>query len=197
MYPESLTRLMEEFAKIPGVGRKSAGRMAFYVMSMSIEEATTLSNAILAAKNKIGLCKKCQNFAENALCTVCADTKRDKSVICVVESPKDIVAMEKTREFNGVYHVLHGCISPVDGIGPDNIKIRELLSRLSDSDVAEVIMATNPSVEGEATAMYIAKLLRPFNIKITRIAHGIPVGGELEYADEITLARALEGRREI
>lgn len=188
---------MEEFAKIPGVGRKSAGRMAFYVMSMSIEEATTLSNAILAAKNKIGLCKKCQNFAENALCTVCADTKRDKSVICVVESPKDIVAMEKTREFNGVYHVLHGCISPVDGIGPDNIKIRELLSRLSDSDVAEVIMATNPSVEGEATAMYIAKLLRPFNIKITRIAHGIPVGGELEYADEITLARALEGRREI
>jgi recombination protein RecR len=197
MYPPSLARLMDEFGKIPGVGRKSASRMAFYIMGLSKSEAGLLADAILSAKNTIHLCSKCQNFTDDECCIICSNQRRDTSIICVVESPRDIIAMEKTREFNGVYHVLHGCISPIDGIGPDNLKIRELLERLAASDIHEVIMATNPNVEGEATAMYLAKLIHPFNIKVTRLAHGIPVGGDLEYADEITLARALEGRREI
>lgn len=197
MYPPSLARLMDEFAKIPGVGRKSAGRMAFYVMGLSEAEAISLSDAIISAKKSIHLCNECQNFTDNEKCDICLSLKRDKSIICVVESPKDIIAIEKTREFSGVFHVLHGCISPIDGVGPDNLKIKELLNRLASGEVEEVIMATNSSVEGEATAIYLAKLIKPFNIRVTRLAHGIPVGGDLEYADEVTLARALEGRHVI
>ena len=188
---------LEEFEKMPGIGRKSASRLAFYVMSLSDDRAEALADAITGAKQSIGLCSICQNLTDADPCAICSDTKRDPGVICVVESPKDIIAMEKTKEFSGLYHVLHGVISPIDGIGPDQIKIKELLGRIANDGVKEIIMATNPSVEGEATAMYIAKLVRPFGVKITRIAHGIPVGGDLECTDEVTLARALEGRREI
>lgn len=197
MYAPPLAKLIEEFEKMPGIGRKSASRLAFYVMSLSEEKAAQLAGAITEAKKSIGLCSVCQCLTDTDPCPVCTDTKRDKSVICVVESPKDIIAMEKTKEFSGQYHVLHGVISPIDGIGPEEIKIKELVMRVGNNDIKEIIMATNPSVEGEATAMYIAKLLRPFDVKITRIAHGIPVGGDLECTDEVTLARAIEGRREI
>jgi len=197
MYVPPLARLIEEFERMPGIGRKSASRLAFYVMSLPETKAEALATSILEAKRNISLCSVCQSFTDTNPCTICQSAKRDKSVICVVEGPKDVIAMEKTREFCGVYHVLHGVISPIDGIGPDDIKIKELLLRLANDNVKEVIMATNPSVEGEATAIYLAKLIKPFDIKTTRIAHGIPVGGDLEYTDEVTLARALEGRREI
>lgn len=197
MYPPPILKLIDEFAKMPGIGKKSAGRLAFYIMSLPRNEAEALTGAILDAKNSIKLCPVCQGFTDREPCTVCASEKRDKSVICVVEGPRDVEAMEKTHEYNGLYHVLHGVISPIDGIGPEDIKVRELLGRITENNITEIIMATNPSVEGEATAMYIAKLLAPFGIKITRIARGIPVGGDLEYTDEITLARALDGRREM
>ncbi len=196
MYPPSLAALIDEFEKMPGIGHKSAVRLAFYVMGISEEKASRLAQAVLTAKATVKLCEKCQNLTDSSPCAICSDPKRDNTVICVVESPKDLVAMEKTREYNGLYHVLHGALSPMDGVGVEDIKIKELIKRLTP-DIQEVIMATNPTVEGEATAMYIARLVKPMGIKITRIAHGIPVGGDIEFADEMTLARAMEGRREI
>lgn len=196
MYPVSLQELIEEFQKLPGIGHKSAVRLAFHVMNMSEAKAQKFIDAIKKAKTNVHLCSKCQNLTDKPLCDICASTKRDNSVICVMESPKDVTALEKTKEYNGLYHVLHGAISPMDGVSPEDIKIKELIARLTP-EVTEVIMATNPTVEGEATAMYIARLLKPMGIRVTRIAHGIPVGGDIEYADEVTLTRAMEGRREI
>lgn len=195
-YIPPLARLIDEFAKMPGVGKRSAARMAFYVLKMSEKEAGNLASAILDAKKSIKYCSVCCNLTDTDPCIVCESPKRDKSTICVVENPKDVIALENTHEYKGLYHVLHGVISPMDGMGPEDIRIRELLSRIN-GDVKEVIVATNPTVEGEATAIYISKLLRPLGVRITRIAHGLPVGGDLEYADEITLTRAMEGRREI
>lgn len=197
MYAPPIAKLIDVFASMPGVGRKSATRLAFHVMSLSAAETQKLLDAVLDVKENIKLCSHCQSFTDTEPCRICGDAKRNQGLLCVVESPKDVEAMEKTHEFFGVYHVLHGAISPIDGVGPDDIKIRELLARVAEGKIEEVIMATNPSVEGEATALYIAKLLKPFGVKITRIAHGIPVGGDLEYTDEITLARAMDGRREI
>ena len=197
MYAPPIAKLIEVFAAMPGVGRKSATRLAFHVMSLSENDTKNLLDAILDVKENIRLCSHCQSYTDTEPCRICGDAKRNQGLLCVVESPKDVEAMEKTHEFFGVYHVLHGVISPIDGVGPDDIKIRELLQRVAAGDIEEVIMATNPSVEGEATALYIAKLLKPFDVKISRIAHGIPVGGDLEYTDEITLARAMDGRREI
>lgn len=192
-----LARLTEEFAKLPGIGRKTAGRLAYYVVSLPKERAEEFADAILDAHEKIRYCDICCNFTDQLICPICKSTKRDRSIICVVETPKDVIAFEKTKEYNGLYHVLHGLISPMDGIGPENLKVKELVQRLGDDEVKEVIMATNPTIEGEATAMYIAKLLNPLGVKVTRLAFGIPIGSELEYADEITLFRALEGRNEI
>ena len=189
--------MAEQFGQLQGVGRKSAMRMAFSVLDLSEEEAAIFAQAILDAKQKIHLCPICQNLTDRELCHVCEDPQRDRGVICVVEDAKAVIAMEKVREYRGVYHVLHGVISPVNGITPDRIKLRELLARLEDGEVREVIVATNPTVEGEATAMYISRLLKPFGVKVTRLAYGIPVGGDLEYADEVTLFRALEGRRDV
>ncbi len=197
MYPLPIARLIEEFSKLPGIGKRSAERLAFYILKQPKENAQRFSEALIEAKKKITFCPICQSLTDTTPCSICSSPKRDHSVICVVENPKDILAMEKTKEFSGVYHVLHGVISPIDNIGPDDIKIKELLLRTKDNNVKEIIMATNPSIEGEATAMYISNLFKNFGIKVTRIAHGLPVGGELEYADEITLTRALEGRREI
>ena len=197
MYAPPIANLIDAFAKMPGVGRKSATRLAFYVMGLPSEEGEALISAIRDAKENIKLCSVCQCYTDREPCRICTDVKRDKKVICVVENPKDVEAMEKTHEYFGQYHVLHGAISPIDGVGPDDLKIKELLQRVAEGETEEIIMATNPSVEGEATALYIAKLLKPFAVKITRIAHGIPVGGDLEYTDEITLARAMDGRREI
>lgn len=195
-YPVSISRLIDEFSRLPGVGSKTAQRLAFHVLNMDIKQAENLSEAIIVAKRSVKYCKVCGNYTDSELCSICANEARDKGVICVVQDPRDVTAMERTREFKGLYHVLHGAISPLNGIGPDDIKIKELLSRV-DSDTKEVIVATNPNVEGEATAMYISRLLKPLGVKTTRIAHGIPVGGDLEYADEVTLSKALEGRREI
>lgn len=192
-----LVLLTEEFAKLPGIGMKSAQRLAYHVMSMSESEANAFAQAIANVHKTVHLCKCCQNFTDRELCPVCGDDSRDHSIICVVESPKDISAFERTREYKGVYHVLHGLISPIDGVTPDKLKIKELLARLGDGSVREVIMATNPTVEGEATAMYISKLVKPLGIKTTRLAFGLPIGGILEYADEITLYKALENRNEI
>lgn len=196
-YIESLQHLAEQFGRLQGVGRKSAMRMAFSVLDLNEEEAEIFAQAILDAKRKIHLCPICQNLTDREVCHVCEDLQRDRGVICVVEDAKAVLSMEKVREYRGVYHVLHGVISPVNGITPDQIKLKELLARLSDGEVREVIVATNPTVEGEATAMYISRLLKPFGIKVTRLAYGIPVGGDLEYADEVTLYRALEGRRDV
>lgn len=196
MYPVSLQELIDEFNKLPGIGHKSAVRLAFHVMNMPEEKVQKFINAVNRAKTSVHLCNKCQNLTDKDVCDICSSNKRDTHIICVMESPKDVTALEKTKEYNGLYHVLHGAISPMDGIGPDDIKIKELISRLTP-EVTEVIMATNPTVEGEATAMYIARLLKPMGITVTRIAHGIPVGGDIEYADEVTLTRAIEGRREI
>jgi recombination protein RecR len=196
-YIESLQHLAEQFGRLQGVGRKSAMRMAFSVLDLNEEEAEIFAQAIIDAKRKIHMCPICQNLTDREVCNVCEDLQRDRSVICVVEDAKAVLSMEKVREYRGVYHVLHGVISPVNGITPDQIKLKELLTRLEDGEVQEVIVATNPTVEGEATAMYISRLLKPFGIKVTRLAYGIPVGGDLEYADEVTLYRALEGRRDV
>lgn len=190
-------RLIEEFAKLPGIGQKTAQRLAFHVLNASAEDAERFAEAIRAAKSTVLTCKLCQNLTDSELCPICSNPTRDHSIICVVADPKDVIAFERTREFQGLYHVLHGVISPLAHIGPDDIRIRELLQRVADEDVREVIIATNPDTEGEATAMYISRLLRPFNIRVTRLAYGIPVGSHLEYIDEVTLMRALEGRREI
>lgn len=191
-----VANLIEEFEKLPGIGHKTACRLAFYILNQPINVATDFSNALIAAKEKIKFCSICGNLTDTELCPVCSNEKRDSSVICVVSDVKDLMAMEKTHDFKGVYHVLHGAISPINGIGPDDIKVKELISRLNEN-VLEVILATNLNVEGEATAMYISRLIKPLGIKVTRIAHGIPVGGDLEYTDEVTLSMALEGRREI
>ena len=196
MHATVIENLIEKFEQLPGIGRKSAERIAFHILEhMSKEDAVSMSNIITEAKEKITLCPVCQNLTDTSPCKICSSPKRDNSVICVVESPEDVSAIEATNEFNGLYHVLHGSLSPMDGITPDDIKINELLLRLSDSTVKEVIMATNPTVNGRATAVYISKLLAPFDVKVTRIAHGIPIGSDLEYADKITLIKALEGRQ--
>ncbi len=196
-YSTSMAQLIEQFAKLPGIGRKTAQRLAFYIIGMSNRDVHSLAEAIVNAKKGVRYCKVCTNLTDREICNICSDKRRDSMVICVVEDPRDVVAMEKTKEFRGYYHVLHGAISPLEGIGPEDLRIKELLTRLANQSVEEVILATNPNIEGEATAMYISKLLKPMGIKVTRIAHGIPVGGDLEYADEITLAKALEGRREM
>ena len=190
-------KLIEQFAKLPGVGYKTAQRLAFHILSLPQSEVQEFSDALIGAKTTVTTCKICQNLTQTEVCKICSDEGRDKTTICVVSDPKDLIAIEKTREFNGLYHVLHGSISPLNGIGPDQLKIRELLLRVSEEDISEIIMATNPDTEGETTAIYLARLLKPFNIKITRLAYGIPVGGHLEYADQVTLTRALEGRREL
>lgn len=192
-----LVLLAEHFARLPGIGMKSAQRLAYHVMSMTDEEAQSFADAIVCAHSTVKCCRECQNLTENELCPICSDDMRDKSVICVVETPKDISAFERTNEYNGIYHVLHGLISPLDGVTPDKIRVKELLARISRGDVEEVIMATNPTVEGEATAMYISKLLKPLGVKVTRLAFGLPIGGTLEFADEVTLFKALENRNEI
>lgn len=195
-YIESLQNLAEKFASLGGVGKKSALRMAFSVLEMSDGEAEEFANAILEAKRKIHLCPVCQNITDKEICPVCADMQRDRRTILVVSDPKAVISMEKVREYRGLYHVLHGVISPMNGITPDKLKIKELLERISEDEVEEVIVATNPTVEGEATAMYISRLLKPIGIKVTRLAYGVPMGSDLEYADEITLFRAIEGRRD-
>lgn len=192
-----LVLLAEQFAKLPGIGMKSAQRLAYHVMSMTDEEVQDFADAMINAHSTVKCCKECQNLTEKEVCPICADDLRDHGTICVVETPKDITAFERTNEYKGVYHVLHGLISPIDGITPDKIRIKELLARINKNNVEEVIMATNPTVEGEATAMYISKLLKPLGVKVTRLAFGLPVGGTLEYADEVTLFKALENRNEI
>lgn len=189
-----LERLIDQFARLPGIGRKTAQRLAFHLLNLPLEQAKGFADAILDAKQSIGLCSVCQNLTDKETCHICSSPVRDQSVICVVEDPKDVLAFEKTREYNGLYHVLHGTISPMDGIGPEQLKVKELVTRVGTTPVEEVIMATNPTVEGEATAMYLSRLLKPLGVKVSRLAYGIPVGGELEYADEVTLSRALEGR---
>ena len=197
MYSPSIEKLIQSFEKLPSIGNKTAARLAFYMLNASEEETNEFVSSIINAKKNLKYCSKCYNISDTDPCPICGNPKRDPSVICLVEDVRDIIAMERTHEFKGVYHVLHGSISPMNGIGPDDIKIKELLSRLMDGSVKEVILATNPRVEGEATAMYLSKLIKPLGIKVTRIAHGIPVGGDLEYTDEITLTKALEGRREL
>ena len=196
-YALPIANLIEQFSKLPGIGKKTAQRLAFYVLDMEDFEAEKLSQAITEAKQKIKLCSICCDLTDEDPCHLCSDDNRDKSMICVVEDAKDKIAMERSKEYKGQYHILHGVISPMDNIGPTDIKIKELLNRLSDDVVKEVIVATNPTVEGEATALYLSKLIKPLGIKVTRIAHGIPVGGDLEYFDEVTLARAMDNRREI
>ena len=195
--PASLERLQEQFARLPGIGAKTAQRLAFSVLAMPAGEVEGFANAMLEAKRTVHSCPICQNLTDEPLCAICADEERDAGTICVVAEPRDVVAMERTREYRGRYHVLHGVISPLNHVGPDDLKIRELLARVGQGGVREIIMATNPDTEGEATAMYLARLLRPFDVKVTRLAYGIPVGGHLEFADDATLVRALEGRREI
>lgn len=197
-YAKSLSKLIAELGKLPGIGGKSAQRLAFHILSLSDEQAAALAGAITEAKENIKYCSVCGNFTDSEVCPICSDTSRDNSVICVVESPKDVFAMERAGSFKGRYHVLHGAISPLDGIGPSDINLKSLITRLqSEDDVKEVILATSPRVEGEATAMYISKLLKPAGLKVTRIAYGLPVGGDLEYADEVTLSKAIEGRKEL
>ena len=196
-FPAALQELADQFARLPGIGGKTAQRLAFYVLGLPLEEAQRFSDAILTAKKEVHTCPVCQNLTDREICPICNDDLRDRGVICVVAEPKDVIAMERSREFNGVYHVLHGVISPLNHVTQDDIKIKELLMRVSSGEVREVIMATNPDTEGEATAMYISRLLRPMEIKVTRLAYGVPVGSQLEYADEVTLSRALEGRQEI
>ena len=194
---EALQKLSEQFARLPGIGRKSAMRLAFSILELSDEQAENFANTILEAKQKVHLCPVCQSLTDKEICSVCNDLSRDKSTIMVLEDTKAVLSMEKVREYRGLYHVLHGVISPMNGVTPDKLKIKELLARIADDEVKEIIIATNPTVEGEATAMYLSRLLKPFEIKITRLAYGIPVGSDLEYADEVTLYRAIEGRRDI
>jgi recombination protein RecR len=192
-----LEKLVEEFEKMPGIGHKSAQRLAYYILGLSDKDCGRFTQAVMDAHDKIHYCSVCCNLTDKELCPVCDNPGRDRSTVCVVEDPKDVFALERTNEYNGLYHVLHGSISPLNGIGPEELCIGELLKRLSDTNIKEIIMATNPTVEGEATAMYISRLIKPMGIKVTRLAYGIPVGGDLEYADEVTLARAMEGRREL
>lgn len=196
-FPASLENLIDKFASLPGIGRKSAQRLAFYVLGLPDEEAKDFAASIVEAKNSVHCCSVCQNLTEGELCSICASDRRDKGTICVVSEPRDVLSIERGHEYNGTYHVLHGALSPMSHVGPDDIKIKELLVRVAESDVDEVIMATNPDTEGEATAMYISRLLKPFNIKVTRLAYGIPVGSNLEFADDATLNRAMEGRTEM
>lgn len=196
-YAAPLSKLIDQFERLPGIGHKTAQRLAFFVLNGSEEQAEKFAKAIVDAKKNMHYCKVCQNLTDGELCDICKNPSRDGSVICVVEDPRDIVAFERTRDFSGLYHVLHGVISPMDGVGPEQLKIKELLARVNSGKIKEVIMATNPDVEGEATAMYVSRLLKPLGVKVSRIAYGLPAGGELEYADEVTLLKALEGRNEI
>jgi recombination protein RecR len=196
-YSPSIEKLIESFEKLPSIGHKTAVRLAFHMLDLSKEDTDEFINSIINAKAKLKYCSNCYNISDTDPCPICSSPKRDNSIICVVEDVRDIMAMERTHEFKGVYHVLHGTISPMNGIGPEDIKIKELLNRIGQNDIKEIIIATNPRVEGEATAIYLSKIIKPLGIKVTRIAHGIPVGGDLEYTDEATLSRALEGRREL
>ena len=196
-FPAALQDLADRFARLPGIGGKSAQRLAFHVLGLPLQEAEAFAEAILNAKRQVHTCPECQNLTDRELCPICDDSQRDHSTICVVAEPRDVIAMERSREYRGVYHVLHGVISPLNHVSQDDIRIRELLTRVAHGDVREVIMATNPDTEGEATAMYISRLLRPMEVKVTRLAYGVPVGSQLEYADEVTLSRALEGRQEM
>ncbi len=196
-FPAALQELADQFARLPGIGGKTAQRLAFHVLSLPLQDAQEFADAILKAKETVHTCPVCQNLTDREICPICDDDLRDRGVICVVAEPKDVIAMERSREFRGVYHVLHGVISPLNHVTQDDIKIKELLMRIASGEVREVIMATNPDTEGEATAMYISRLLRPMEVKVTRLAYGVPVGSQLEYADEVTLSRALEGRQEI
>lgn len=196
-YPGPIAKLMDGFMRLPGIGPKTAGRLAFYVLDMKEDDVLDFAKALVDAKRSLGYCSVCYNITDSDPCRICDDTRRDQTMICVVQDAKDVIAMEKMKEYNGLYHVLQGAISPMDGIGPEDIKIAELLKRLQDDRVQEVIIATNPNIEGEATAMYMSRLIKPTGIKVTRIAHGLPVGGDLEYADEVTLSKAIEGRREL
>ena len=197
IYTPALQKLIDELGKLPGVGPKSAQRIAFHLIKLPEQDAFSLANAIQEAKQKVRFCERCFNMSDDAICEICSDTQRDSSLVCVVEEPRDIVALERTREYKGLYHVLQGAINPIDGIGPEQLKIRELLERLKGNTLQEVILCTNPNIEGEATAMYLEKLIEPLGIQVSRIASGLPVGGDLEFADELTLGRALEGRRKI
>ncbi|SFE66244.1 recombination mediator RecR [Peptostreptococcus sp. D1] len=196
-YSEPIDRLINELSKLPGVGRKTAQRLAFHIINMDSNDINALAKALVDVKNEIKYCKICCNIADSEICSICSNQHRDSSMICVVEDPRDVAAMERTKDYNGKYHVLNGVISPMDGVGPEMLKIKELISRLGTGEVKEIIMATNPTIEGEATAMYISRLVKPMGIKVTRIAHGLPVGGDLEYADDVTISKAMEGRREI
>ena len=196
-YSPSIEKLIESFERLPSIGHKTAVRLAFHMLDLSKEETDEFINSIINAKEKLKYCSNCYNISDTDTCPICSSPKRDNSVICVVEDVRDVMAMERTHEFKGVYHVLHGTISPMNGIGPEDIKIKELLNRIANNDIKEIIIATNPRVEGEATAIYLSKIIKPLGIKVTRIAHGIPVGGDLEYTDEVTLSKALEGRREL
>ena len=196
-YALPIANLIEQLSKLPGIGRKTAQRLAFFILEMENIEAEKLSKSIMNAKEKIRLCSVCCNLTEVDPCQICTDSRRDESIICVVEGAKDVLAMERSREYNSQYHVLHGVISPMDNVGPNDIKVKELLTRLSDDTIKEIIIATNPTVEGEATALYLSKLIKPLGIKVTRIAHGIPVGGDLDYFDDVTISKAMENRREI
>ncbi|WLD76049.1 recombination mediator RecR [Mogibacterium neglectum] len=197
-YPKPLNKLINELSKLPGIGGKTAQRLAFHILALEESEATALANSIVNAKRSLHYCSVCGNLTDTDPCEICSDELRNRTKVCVVETPQDVIAMERIREFKGLYHVLHGAISPVEGIGPNDINLKSLITRLQQHDeIDEIIVATNPNIEGEATAMYIARLLKPSGIKVTRIAHGIPVGGDLEYADEVTLLKAMEGRREI
>ena len=196
-FPPSLENLIDKFAALPGIGKKSAQRLAFHILSLPDGEAESFASAIIDAKGSVHCCPVCQNLTDGEICSVCGDGRRDKSVICVVAEPRDVLSFERSREYRGVYHVLHGVMSPMNHIGPDDLKISELISRVSEGEVTEVIMATNPDTEGDTTAMYISRLVKPFNVKVSRLAYGIPVGSNLEYADDATLTRALEGRREM
>ena len=197
LFPASLENLIDGFASLPGIGRKSAQRLAFHILSLPEGEAESFANAVLEARSRVHTCPVCMNLTEEELCPVCSSDQRDRSTVCVVSQPRDVLSIERSREYSGLYHVLHGCLSPMNRIGPDDLRIRELLTRVASGDIQEVIMATNPDTEGDATAMYISKLLRPFEIKVTRLGFGVPVGSNLEYADDATLLRALEGRREM
>jgi recombination protein RecR len=196
-YPEPIAKLIDSFSRLPGVGPKTAARLAFYILRMKEEDVMNFAKALVHVKRDLLYCSVCCNITDTDPCRICSDPKRDRSVICIIQEPRDLVALERTKEFHGMYHVLQGAISPMEGIGPDDIRVAELLRRLADDEVQELILATNPNIEGEATAMYLSRLVKPFQIKVTRIAHGLPVGGDLEYADEVTLSKALEGRREL
>lgn len=196
-YPEPIAKLIDAFSRLPGVGPKTAGRLAFHVLRMKEDDVLDFAKALVSVKRNLHYCSICCNITDVDPCRICQDKSREASVICVVQEPKDLVAMERTKEFHGYYHVLHGAISPVEGIGPEDIRIAELLKRLGDDTVKELILATNPNIEGEATATYLTRLVKPFGLRVTKIAHGLPVGGDLEYADEVTLSKALEGRREL